>query len=224
LRDANALAVIKGTTDLGKMKLPGLFLLLSFSGACSAQLKVEKLNKSTIPQNTRYTGNIIEAARWKDALGDNLVILTTEKTQSKNASDNGTDASLYAYHYLVKGDSSKQTWKVYDHVKACPVDIFLYFVEKSFAVTDLDKNGKAEVWLMYKNSCQGDVSPVSMKIIMYENNKKFALRGTTKVQASATEHMGGQFVFDEAFKKAPVAFRQYAEKLWQKHKIENWKQ
>jgi hypothetical protein len=26
----------------------------------------------------------------------------------------------------------------------------LYFVDKRFAVTDLNKDGKAEVWIMYK--------------------------------------------------------------------------
>jgi hypothetical protein len=97
-----------------------------------------------------------------------------------------------------------------------------YFVAKTFAVTDLNNNGKAEVWMMYKNSCHGDVSPVPIKIIMYENNKKFAVRGTTKVQVSATDYMGGGFSFDEAFKNAPAIFKQYAEKLWKQNKIETW--
>jgi len=77
-------------------------------------------------------------------------------------------------------------------------------------VTDLNKDGKAEVWVMYKVSCQGDVSPIPMKIIMYQDNKKFALRGTTRVKVSATDYMGGEYSFDEAFKNAPVQFRQYA--------------
>jgi len=75
---------------------------------------------------------------------------------------------------------------------------------------------------MYKVSCQGDVSPVPMKIILYQDNKKFAVRGTTKV--SADENMGSEFIFHEASKMAPAAFRQYAEKLWKQHKAETWKQ
>jgi hypothetical protein len=126
---------------------------------------------------------------------------------------------LYAYHYLVSGDSIKQTWKVYDYVEDCDVDMDLYFVDKTFAVTDLNKDGKAEVWIMYKNSCRGDVSPAPMKIIMYQDNKKFAVRGTTKVPGN-----GGEFTFDDAFKKAPAEFRQYAEKLWKQHKVETWQQ
>ena len=123
----------------------------------------------------------------------------TDKTQSKDSPDEGSDGALYAYHFIALGDSIKQTWRVYDYVKKCPVDMFLYFVDKTFAVTDLNKDGKGEVWIMYKVSCQGDVSPVSMKIIMYQDNKKFAVRGTTRVPS-----LGGDFTFDEAFKSAPA--------------------
>lgn len=125
-------------------------------------------------------------------------------------------------HYLISGDSTKQTWRVYDYVKECPVDMFLYFIDDAFAVTDLNKDGKAEVWIMYKVSCQGDVSPVPMKIIMYQDNKKYAVRGTTRTKISATDYEGGEYTFDESFKNAPVEFRQHAEKLWKQYKAETW--
>lgn len=208
------------------MKILGLLFSLILTQTCLAQFKLVKLDKNSIPKNIQYAGNIVQAVRWTDNTGDNIVILTvTDKTQSKNAPDDGySDGALYAYHYLLSGDSSKQTWKVFDNVKECSVDMFLYFVDKTFAVTDLNKDGKAEVWIMYKVSCQGDVSPIPMKIIMYQDNKKFAVRGTTKVKVSVTEYMGGQYSFDGAFKNAPIEFRQYAEKLWKKHKEETWKQ
>jgi hypothetical protein len=205
------------------MKLLGLLLSLILTQTCLAQFKMTKLDKNSTPKNIRYNGNIVQAVRWTDSTGDNIVILTaTDKTQSKNAP--GRDAALYAYHYLVSGDSIKQTWKVYDYIKECDTDMDLYFVDKTFAVTDLNKDGNAEVWVMYKNSCHGDVSPVAMKIVMYQDNKKFAVRGTTKVLVSANEYTGGEFTFDDAFKKAPAEFRQYAEKLWKQHKVETWKQ
>ena len=203
------------------MKIPGLLLYLILTQPCSAQFKVTKLDKNSFPKNIQYTGNIVQAVRWTDNTGDNIVLLTvTDKTQSKNAPDDGyIDGALYAYHFLASGDSVRQTWKTYDYVKECPVDMFLYFVDKTFAMTDLNKDGKAEVWIMYKVSCQGDVSPVPMKIIMYQDNQKFAARGTTKVPS-----MGGDFTFDKAFKNAPAEFRQYAENLWKEHEVETWRQ
>lgn len=208
------------------MKIFGLILSLILTQTCFAQLKLEKLNKSAIPKSIQYTGKIVQAVRWTDSTGDNIVIVTvSDKLQSKNAHDDGyNEAALYAYHFLVLGDNTKLTWKIYDYVEECPVDMILYFVDKSFAVTDLNKDGKAEVWIMYKISCQGDVSPVPMKIIMYQNNKKYAVRGNTKVRVAEKEYMGGEFTFDDTFKNGPEAFRKYAASLWKKNKVETWKQ
>jgi hypothetical protein len=206
------------------MKILGLLLSLILTQACLAQFKMTKLDKNSVPKNIQYNGNIVQAVRWTDNTGDNIVVLTaTDKTPSKGPVGS-SDAALYAYHYLVSGDSIKQTWKVYDYLKDCDVDMDLYFVDKAFAVTDLNKDGKAEVWIMYKVYCHGDASPVPMKIIMYQDSKKFAVRGTTKVPVSANEYEGGEFTFDDAFKKAPAEFRQYAEKLWKQHEVETWKQ
>ena len=208
------------------MKINGLLLFLILTQACFAQFKLTKLDKNAVPKNIQYTGNFVQAVRWTDNPGDNIVILTlTGKTQRKNAPDDGySDGALYVYHYLVSSDSTTRTWRIYDYVKECPVDMFLNFVDKTFTVTDLNKDGKAEVWVMYKVSCQGDVSPVPMKIIMYQDNKKFSVRGTTRVKVSATDYMGGAYSFDEAFKNAPAEFRQYAAKLWKQHKTETWSQ
>jgi hypothetical protein len=145
----------------------------------------------------------------------------TDRVASKNEPD-GSDVFLYAYHYSIKSDSTTLKWKLTDFVKDCAFDWIAGFIKNSFAVTDLDKNGEAEVWLMYRIVCRSDVSPADMKIIMYENGKKYAVRGTTKVQFAEKEYTGGEYSFDEAFKKAPEAFRQYAEKLWKKNMLETW--
>jgi len=207
------------------MKLFLLELLVIFSSVCMAQPAVIKLDNRSIPKAIKYTGHIINAVRWTDSLGDNIVLTTeTGETKSKSIPDDDyRDAALYAYHYMVQGDSLKLTWKVYDFTKDCPVDIRANFIANTFAITDLNKDGKAEVWLMYRTVCHGDVSPSNMKIIMYEDNKKFAIRGSNRVEVSGTESVGGQYSFDEAFKKAPEVFRHYATQLWKKNMIETWK-
>jgi hypothetical protein len=213
-------------TNPNIMKLFGLILSFVLTQTCVAQFPLTKLDRNSIPRGIQYNGKIVRAVRWTDSTGTNIVILTaTGEIRSKNSADEDySDGALYAYHFIVSGDSLRQTWKVYDYVKECPVDMFLYFVEKSFIVTDLDKDGRAEVWIMYKSSCQGDVSPIPMKIVMYEDDKKFALRGTTRVQVSEKEYSGGSFTFDEAFTKGPATFRQYADKLWKQHRVETWEQ
>lgn len=97
------------------------------------------------------------------------------------------------------GDGTKLLWRMYDFNTECPVDLEVYFMDKTLTVTDLDKNGVAEVWMMYKNGCHGDVSPVPTKIIMYEGTKKYALRGNSRVKFSEKEFLGGDYSVDEAF-------------------------
>src|SRR5687768_5787760 len=113
------------------IKIFGLFLSLFLTQTCLAQFKLEKLDKNSI--HVKYNGNIVQAVRWTDSTGVNTVILTETKKAQIGA--------LNGYHYLVSGDSLKQTWGFYDYIKDCDVDRFVYYVDKTFAVTDLNKDG-----------------------------------------------------------------------------------
>jgi hypothetical protein len=207
-----------------KMKLHFLIISIYLSLQLNAQIKVKNLDQSSLPKNVQFIGKMYKAVSWRDNSGNNIAILTnTGKIRSKNPPDNGYyDAALYAYHYIISGDSLKSSWRVYDFVKDCPLDLILNFIPNTFSLTDLDNNGFAEVWIMYKSACKGDVSPNSQKIIMYENNKKFALRGNSQVKVSENEIIGGDYKMDEAFKNGHPSFRKYAENLWNKHKVETW--
>lgn len=194
-----------------------LFMSLLAYTLVHSQVNTEKLSKASIPKKAIYIGELKTAVRWKDNRGIHYVLTSETGITSNKKGGEGRNAALYAYHYLMQGDTLKQTWRLYDYIKDCPVDLEAGFVRNSFAVTDLNKNGTAEVWLMYRTYCKGDVSPSEMKIIMYQAEKKYALRGTTKVQVSEKEYYGGNYSFDAAFKKAPEVFRKYAEQLWKKN-------
>lgn len=200
-------------------KLLSLCLILIICELAAAQVKVTHLNKITIPKRIKYIGHIINAVTYTDNGGKHLVITTeTAETPSKNADgDDYRDKALYAYHYLLQSGNYKLAWTVQDFVKDCPVDLAANFVKNTFAVTDLDKNSVNEIWLMYKTVCHGDVSPSVMKIIMHEGDKKYAVRGTTKVKVSSTQYEGGEYAFDNAFKAGPQVFRTYAKGLWTKN-------
>ena len=157
-------------------------------------------------------GKVLKEVPYKDSRGDNVVIL------SRSDRDGDTRSSdLYVYGYANDGASHSLSWKMYDYIHECPVDLTADFSGQSPIITDLDKNGISEVWLVYYIGCRGDVSPDTMKIIMYEGNKKYALRGETYLAFDGME-MGGKYTADPAFDTAPAAFRQYADKLWQKYK------
>ncbi|MGB4775073.1 MAG: hypothetical protein WBP45_07875 [Daejeonella sp.] len=143
-------------------------LLVFISVTAFAQTEITNLNKSSLPKSIKYTGNLVNAIRYQDKLGDHIVITTeTGEIKSKNSEDDDSkDAALYAYHYLIKNNSPALTWTVTDHVNDCQLDIKANYIKDTFRLTDLDKDGKSEIWLMYTTGCRGDVSPNSLKIIM----------------------------------------------------------
>ena len=203
------------------MKFMSLLILLFAGQTTMAQFSVIKLNKRSIPATIKYKGDIVNSVRFTDSEGEHLVIATETgitDTKGDSESGNGRDAALYAYQYTVKANNSLQlNWQMVDFVKDCQVDLEAIYIPGTFAVTDLDRNGKAEVWLMYKTLCAGDISPGEMKIIMHEGGNKYAIRGQNKVKVGPGDYDGGKFTFDDAFKTGPEAFRKYAQELWRKN-------
>lgn len=201
-----------------------LTLLCSMAAFGQGQINTTNLATNNLPNGIKFSGNIKTAVRWTDKLGVNIVITSeTGETINKTApSDDFRDAALYAYHFIVDKDSTYLTWKVYDFIKECPLDMEANFVKNTFQVTDLNNDGDAEVWLMYKTVCHGDVSPCDMKIIMYQGQQKFAMIGQNKVQVSDTEFNGGDYKFDNAFIDGPKTFRDFAKKLWDKNIMQTW--
>ncbi|MDR3697972.1 M949_RS01915 family surface polysaccharide biosynthesis protein [Mucilaginibacter sp.] len=201
------------------MKLTKLVFLLFISPGIYAQVKVVQLNKNALPPSIKYKGNIITIAEYTDTTGEHLIITTeTGIKPSKNSPDSTyRDAALYAYHYDISGKMYKLSWQTYDFVEQCPVDLTASYIPDTFAITDLNKDGKAEVWLMYKTVCHGDVSPGEMKIIMHEGNRKYAMRGTNRVNIADNKYDGGEYAFDDTFKTGPKTFRDYAQQLWKKN-------
>lgn len=189
-------------------------------------LTAKEVDSNSLPTGITYQGYFRKALRWTDAAGENLLLLTEAPPHPTNTAnpevDYSSDAELYASHYLLAGGTPKNTWKVYDFIKDCPVDIVAEFVQKECRITDLNNNGTAEIWLLYKTVCHGDVSPLTMKIICYEGDQKYALRGENKVQVGTLEdgspqYYGGDYTFDPAFQNGPAAFRQQALEIWNRN-------
>lgn len=193
---------------------------------------VRKIAVAQIPKDIPYKGVFKEGYFYQDASGTNVVFITeTGIYRNKNLPhefDDSADAELFVYSYAITSKENILNWKIYDFINDCPVDIVARFIENTFTITDLDKNGKAEIWVMYKTVCHSDVSPADVKIIMYEGAQKHALRGESKIQTGIDDnnkplYHGGTFTMDAAFKNAPEVFKTYAEKLWQANIMEDWK-
>lgn len=201
--------------------LISLFFLFHWS---NAQIKTQT-NKD-LPKTITYKGKVISSLKWTDKAGENILVLTNVEAFKSNkqiANDIDMvnyDAELYAYHYVKKGTSYELLWKITDFARECPFDILVQFLDNSVEVTDLDNNGIAETWLIYRVACRSDVSPATQKLIMHEGEMKYAIRGTTKIAMQGDPSYGGEMTLDGNFKGGKKEFRDYATKIWKKFEKE----
>lgn len=201
------------------------FLLLSHSFFSQSKIKTLTADISKLPKEAKYNGALKEVVKWRDASGEYLAIISeSEESKKINAEADMEERSkqLFAVCYHIKKDSLVEKWKVFDQISKCPFDLTISFIQNVFQVTDLNNDGIGEVCMMYKMVCRSDVSPCDMKIIMYQGQQKFAMRGQNKVKMTETEYFGGEYKFDKAFNEGPREFRDFALKLWEKNIIENW--
>jgi hypothetical protein len=200
-------------------QLTSCFALLLLSFSTQAQLRVSPLAPAAVPATLKRSGRVVQALRYTDRTGTYTVLATEIGPRPDPAaqSSDGQRADLYAYQYPAAG--AAPTWQVHDFEADCPLDIQAQFRPKGLTVTDLDQDGTAEVWLVYRTTCRGDVSPSTQKIIMYEGPRKYAVRGTTRLVVGGQVD-GGTYTFDAAWQAAPDTFRQHATQLWQQHRNE----
>ena len=212
----------------GIQKCSIAFILMFFFSAsvfAQGQLKLTNFDLNKLPDAVIYEGTIKDSVGWMDAAGEHIIIATETGIHESNKfkhENEGLDAEIFAYHYIVKKDSATLIWKIHDFIQDCPVDIEASFIKNTLQVTDLDKDGIAEIWLMYKTACHGDVSPCDMKILLYQGLKKQVVSGQNKVHISKDLTDGGDYTFDKSFTNGPQAFRDFAIKLWEENLEENF--
>jgi hypothetical protein len=198
-----------------------LSILLLFVAAASAQPVIQPVAANSWPVAIPYKGQPLSLNRWQQPDGTHYLSVCTTKLIED--ADGARSQYLYAQHAILTADSITVVWKMQDYVQDCPVDVVCEWVQLSkdsktpffTQLTDLDKDGEPEIWLLYRIACQGDVSPADQKLLMYEGRQKHALRGTVKLRVSATLQMGGEYKADAAMQAAPAVLQARAAQLWQ---------
>lgn len=189
-------------------------------------IEYQKIVFNNVPKPIKYEGRIVNAVSWKDSKEKHILITSEtgiyQSSKFSHDDNDGSDAELFAYHFIKKGNSYKQQWEVYDYISDCPVDIEANFIKNTLHLTDLDNNGLVEIWLMYTKVCHGDVSPSQMKIIMYQGKQKYGMRGENRIEFPNNESMGGDYKFDKSFLEAPESFRIFAETMWNENIEMKW--
>ncbi|WP_400192486.1 M949_RS01915 family surface polysaccharide biosynthesis protein [Hymenobacter sp. B81] len=149
---------------------------------------VDSLTAAQLPPLKKLPGKLLEARRWTDALGENLLVVYRTPSaldKSNRPADELPQyfTQLFARQYTRQpGGTWQELWRLQDAVRKCPFDMWLGPLPGSICITDLDQDGTTETTLIYKLTCRSDVSPSNLKLIMHEGAAKYALRGQMVVQ------------------------------------------
>jgi hypothetical protein len=195
-----------------------LSLVLIPSICTAQQIESRTVPPRAIPTEAAYTGNLVAARSWTDALGENLLILSlTDELPSKG--EYGRDIETYGYHYVRREGRYTLLWRTTDFVRECDLDMTLKVGPRTIAITDLDADGTAETTFMYTMGCNGGVDPLTMKLLMHEGETKYAIRGTTDLSVELhSPDYASEMNIDPSLRDAPAAFREFAVRHWNRFK------
>lgn len=190
-----------------------LLLLIGFN-SFAQKIVVQNISAETLGKFNVLGVEVVKSIQFNDKNGLNYVIATTEE----NTKDDYTTKKLWVEHFIESGSKTpKLLRQIIDFERDCPVDNQLSLITDAFTVSDLDKNGYAEIIFLYKTGCKGDVSPSGLKLMVLENGNKAAVRGKMVIKEFKTPK---EMTPDAAFKDLPKIIKDEAIDLWNKFENE----
>ncbi|MDR1678989.1 MAG: hypothetical protein LBR81_04345 [Prevotellaceae bacterium] len=128
---------------------------------------------------------------------------------------------LFVYHYVLNNNTATLVWRNTDHnqMECSYRHLSGEYLSKPL-VTDIDKDGQAEVWLVYQFLCRDNATtPANIKIVLKRGTKTHTMEGL-RVITVGEKSFGGEIVPDKSWSQVPQEYRDYALQLWNKFKDE----
>lgn len=175
-----------------------------------AVLKKLDFSAGSIQPGMSYDGKISKGARWTDANGENVLIVSERKTRR---SEDITYHEIFGYLYVTDGGDTRLLWKIQDNSENyCDEG---KGITSPIEVRDIDGDGVAENMFVYNVSGACDVSPIPFKLMMHSGETKLAVRGTNSVDIPDYREKGVKN-FD-GFENSPAEFKRAASDFWDKY-------
>ena len=177
---------------------------------------VTKIDVSNIPSAIKPEGKPVIALKYYDKDGENYVIYS-EILIDHEGYEFAPEGKLYYERFVNSGNGFNRVWKIYDYHEFCDFGGFIFGNFVDIQITDLDKDGYAEIWTMYETDCMGDVNPATVKLIAYNKDTKYAVRGTSKVRLEENgPTFGGEYKLGEGISGADKVFVDFAKQHFTK--------
>jgi len=183
--------------------------LLALSAAVSAEApSLRHVTRAELPAAIKPAGTLVDAVAWNDASGHNVAAFWLKLDKKK-----ATARLQVAMWSGTPGTRGVLMRTIKDGVNRCELDLVAEYLPDALGLTDLDADGYGELTFAYKTTCTGDVSPLTLKVLMLERRDKYIMRGTTVVDVGNGEKLGGDKQPEAAFKSVPP-FLAHAEAVW----------
>ena len=172
------------------------------------------------------TKDIVAIRSWIGTVGEQYLV-QLQRFNSTN-SPGEPAGEVFTHLYVIDEQEALRVWQIYDYVPCDGLDVIAEFAKNTAVVTDINNNGVVEVSVPYYLGCRGDVSYDEMKVIMYEGQQKFAIRGNSAIcnaktgqPVDATGYYGGDYKVDEKLLQQSAlsasqksVFRRHLQSVW----------
>lgn len=180
------------------------------------QIKPVPLTAKDLPLSLTPKGKLLKAVKYRDLLGFQVLIASKFDTSKKTVGENSMEVNtseLCVKHYRMVNGVLNQNWVVTEY-KSDNYDFTLDFNNDIFTITDLNNNGKAEIWI----SCSLVIGMAKgeLKTIMYEDSIRHTMSGTLRSEFGSGMMQGGEYRFDKAFMGTTPEIKNYAINRWNK--------
>ncbi len=200
-----------------------LIISSSFSFA-KTKLNVEKIGKDELFY-VKYEGEYLYGVKWDDKNGFNFAVFTRDmEFTHMNTNDDelfigSWQGFIKAYHFAGKNIKNLKLVRIVQdwNQEPCgdpPFGLNICFNKESISVTDVDNNGYGELTFMYYILCASELTPVTTKLMVLEDGKKYAIRGKTGIKEYNMPEVKN---IDASFNKAAKKLKEYASKHWDKY-------
>lgn len=153
-------------------------------------------------------GEFIGGVTWKDARGENALVISQNFVDSLETPVN----NLIVSRYVVTYDVPKQTWTG-RHTMENRCDRGKGLIGEPI-VRDMDQNGIAEVLYVYNVAGNCDVSPLEYGLVLHDGKQLYEIDGNDGLSVNTEIPGNGEMKLSPDFATAPDTFRIAAEALW----------
>ena len=161
----------------------------------------------------------IKSVHFRDRDGEGVLVLSRSDGQASDPeSEQEVDrvvlkATLYGR--TADSDAFKARWQI-EQETTCPgLDLDVDFYTDVSDVSDLNKDGVAEVTVASHAFCGGGIDPHDIAIEMREGQASYTITGQSLITPAGEEPVGGERADSASLKNAPQVLRDHLDAVWQ---------